>query len=62
MDEDMFETLYKSMIRSHLEYAAPVWSPYSWKLADEIEKFQRRATKRVPTLKDLPYIYKDSGN
>ena len=55
MDEDMFKTLYKSMIRSHLEYAAPVWSPYSWKLADEIEKVQRRATKRIPTLRDLPY-------
>lgn len=55
MDATMFNTLYKSMIRSHLEYAAPVWSPYTWKMAEEIEKVQRRATKRVPGLADLSY-------
>ncbi len=55
MDQPMFKTLYKSMIRSHLEYAAPVWSPHLWKLAEEIEMVQRRATKRVPGLRDLSY-------
>ena len=55
IDEDMFKTLYKTMIRSHLEYAAPVWSPYTWKLAEELEKVQRRATKRVPSLAELKY-------
>ena len=55
IDEDMFKTLYKTMIRSHLEYAAPIWSPYTWKLAEELEKVQRRATKRVPSLAGLKY-------
>ena len=55
MDVIMFQTLYKTMIRSHLEYAAPVWSPHTWKLAEEIEKVPRRATKRVPGLRDLSY-------
>ena len=43
------------MIRSHLEYAAPVWSPYTWKLVEELEQVQRRATKRVPSLAGLTY-------
>ena len=55
IDQDMFKTLYKTMIRSHLEYAAPVWSPYTLKLAEELEKVQRRATKRVPSLAGLKY-------
>ena len=55
IDEDMFKALYKAMIRSHLEYAAPVWSPYTWKLAEELEKVQRRATKRLPSVVGLKY-------
>ena len=27
LDRDAFVMLYKSMVRSHLEYAAAVWSP-----------------------------------
>ena len=55
MDKDVFSLLYKSMIWPHLEYAALVWSPYMWKLAEQIKKVQRRATKRIPGLHDLPY-------
>ena len=55
IDEEMFMTLYKTMVRSHLEYAAPVWSPHTWKLAEELEKVQRRATKRIPSLANLEY-------
>ena len=55
IDAQMFTALYKTMIRPHLEYAVSVWSPPSWKLADMIEKVQRRATKRVPELSHLPY-------
>ena len=55
IDEEMFMILYKTMVRSHLEYAAPVWSPHTWKLAEELEKVQRRATKRIPSLANLEY-------
>ena len=55
VDSTVFKLLYTSMIRPHLEYAAPVWSPYTWKMADLIESVQRRATKRVPSLKNMSY-------
>ncbi len=55
VDEEVFLALYKTMVRSHLEYAAPAWSPHTWKLAEELEKVQRRATKRVPSLANLSY-------
>ena len=55
VDKKVFVTLYRSMIRPHLEYAASIWSPHTWKQAEEIEKIQRRATKRVAVLPDLPY-------
>ena len=54
MDEDMFRTLHKALIRTHLEYGNSVWSPMLKKDISEIE-VQRRATKMVPHLKDLPY-------
>ncbi len=43
------------MIRPHLEHAAPVWSLYMWKSAEQIEKVQRQATKQIPGLRDLSY-------
>ena len=30
MNKDIFVLLYKSLVRTHLEYAACVWSPYLW--------------------------------
>lgn len=28
IDQEMFLNLYKSIVRPHLEYATPVWSPF----------------------------------
>ena len=36
-----FVLLYKSMIRSHLEYAQTVWSPYKQKHIEALEAVQR---------------------
>ena len=55
MDEDIFLRLYKSIIRPHLEYADIVWSPTTKQYQDKIEKFQRRATRIVPSLSNLSY-------
>ena len=37
--------LYKRIVRSHLECAAAVWSPYTNKQIEQLEKGQKRATK-----------------
>ena len=53
--KDAFVLLYKSMVRSHLEFSNSVWSPYRVGLTEKIEKVQKRATKLVPSCKGLPY-------
>ena len=47
--------LYKALVRSHLDYATSIWSPYKQKYKDAIESVQRRATKQLPGMKDIPY-------
>lgn len=55
LDQDIFCHIYKGLVRPHLEYAAPVWSPNSVKQKESIENVQRRATKLVPGLFDMSY-------
>ena len=55
IDEDIFLRLYKSIIRPHLEYADIVWSPTTKEYQDKLEKFQRRATRIIPSLSHLSY-------
>ncbi len=55
LDSHIFPKIFKTMIRPHLEYAAPVWSPYLKNDIIKIERVQRRATKQVPDLKDMSY-------
>ena len=45
MDKNMFTTLYKSIVRPHLEYGSNIWSVMYKKEAIQIENVQRRATK-----------------
>ena len=46
LDEKMFRLLFKAMVRPHLEYA---------KRIELIENVQRRSTKLISSLKNLPY-------
>jgi hypothetical protein len=47
--------LYKSFVRSQLEYAVQVWSPYTVSYNKKIEKVQMRATKQIISIKHLTY-------
>jgi hypothetical protein len=55
LNKDAFLQLYKALVRPHLEYASCVWSPQLKKDQDAIERVQRRATKLVKGLRELPY-------
>jgi hypothetical protein len=47
--------LYTTYIRSHLEYASPVWNVYNKSDIITIERVQRRATKVPHSLKQFDY-------
>ena len=53
--EDIILPLYKSLVRPHLEYAVQCWSPYYIKDIAVLERVQRRATKLIPSIRNLPY-------
>ena len=55
MDKNMFTTLYKSIVRPHLEYGSNIWSVMYKKEAIQIENVQRRATKLVKNIQHLSY-------
>ena len=48
-----FTMLYKKMVRYHLDYCSSVWSPYTKKDIEALEKVQKRATKILPKLNHM---------
>ena len=55
LDQTTFTPLYKSLVRIHLDFAAPVWKPTKIKHIEMIESVQRRATKQLPGFGHLNY-------
>ena len=55
LDKDIFLNLFKSLVRTHLEYASSVWSPVFKKDRIDLENVQRRATKLVRCISHLLY-------
>jgi ribonuclease P/MRP protein subunit RPP40 len=47
-DADLVRILYVSLVRPHLEFAVPVWSP---NMKKDIENIQHRATRLAPKLR-----------
>ena len=43
-------TLYKSLVRSHLQNANSLWYPKTKTDIDKLERVQKRATKLIPEL------------
>lgn len=48
-------TLFKTMVRSKLEYCCPVWDPSKIEDIREIENMQRNFTRKISGCKDLNY-------
>lgn len=55
LDCECFNLLYKSLVRTHLEYGVTTWFPYKMKDIETIEKIQKRATKQVKQIRHLIY-------
>ena len=55
MDKNYVLTLNKSLIRPHLDYGNSINYPVTKKNKRILENGQRRNTKLVPELRDLPY-------
>ena len=55
LDQTTLPLLYKSLVRPHLEYGNLVWGPFLREEILNVEKVQKRATKTVHAIRDLPY-------
>ena len=53
--KDNIPSLYKSLVRPHLEYCVQAWRPFLQQDVDNNEKVQRRATRMISELGDLEY-------
>jgi len=53
--QETFIMLYKSLVRSQLEYANSLWNPYRKQDIKALEKVQMRATRLVTPLRNKPY-------
>ena len=55
LNADMFNLIYKALVRPQVEYATPVWCPTLKMDIEAIEGVQHRATKLIPSIASLSY-------
>jgi len=58
ISRNCFVTLYKSLVRSHLEYANSVWYPKRKSDVDKLERVQWSTTKLIPELSKYSSSFK----
>ena len=51
----LLKTAFSTYVRPILEYASPVWSPHLAKNITLLESVQRRFTKSIRNLRNIPY-------
>ena len=56
LDKENTGTLYKALVRPHLEYGDVLRSPYLKRQSIASERVQRRATRLTSNLKDLSFM------
>jgi len=54
-NQKVLVSLYKSIVRPHLENCSVVWSPHYTKDKDLLERVQHRFTRMFPDLRKMPY-------
>ena len=54
-EKELIIPLYKTIVRSHLEYCIQAWRPYRKKDIDMLERVQRRVTKIIQKLRNISY-------
>eukprot|EP00116_Pleurobrachia_bachei_P001161 sb/3461423/ len=54
-DPELMVSLYKTMVRSTMEYCSPLWSPQLVGDIQLLESVQRRFTSKIAGMKDLDY-------
>ena len=54
-DVTVMMTLYTSLVRSHIEYCCPLWSPTNVGDIKRLEDVQKQFTAKILQIKDLNY-------